>query len=86
MHAVTTGTMTLKDAVNDAMREWTRRIDDTHYVPGSVMGPHPFPTIARATLGIFHGMKSYFYCMQTSFLNMDMKGSVQDAGKAAWTG
>ena len=44
---VTTGTGTLKDAVSEAMREWTRRIDDTHYCLGSVMGPHPFPTIVR---------------------------------------
>ena len=44
---VTTGTATLKDAVSEAMREWTRRIDDTHYCLGSVMGPHPFPTIVR---------------------------------------
>ena len=44
---VTTGTPTLKDAVSEAMREWTRRIDDTHYCLGSVMGPHPFPTIVR---------------------------------------
>lgn len=44
---VTTGTMTLKDAVNETMREWTRRVDDTLYVLGSVMGPHPFPTIVR---------------------------------------
>ena len=47
VHAVTTGTMTLKDAVNEAMREWTNRIADTHYVLGSVMGPHPFPMIVR---------------------------------------
>lgn len=47
VHSVTTGTQTLKDAVNEALREWTRRIDDTHYVLGSVMGPHPFPTIVR---------------------------------------
>lgn len=47
VHAVTTGTMTLKDAVNEAMREWASRVDDTHYVLGSVMGPHPFPTIVR---------------------------------------
>jgi len=47
VHAVTTGTATLKDAVSEAMREWTNRIDDTHYVLGSVMGPHPFPTIVR---------------------------------------
>ena len=118
VNAVETGTMTLKDAVNEAMREWTNRVDDTHYVLGSVMGPHPFPmvvrdfqsvigkeikaqllekegrlpdvvmacvgggsnamgafydaaglgvdnpknaaTIANGTLGIFHGMKSYF--------------------------
>lgn len=47
VHAVTTGTMTLKDAVNETMREWTNRMDDTLYVLGSVMGPHPFPTIVR---------------------------------------
>jgi tryptophan synthase beta chain len=47
VHAVTTGTQTLKDAVNEAMREWAGRIDDTHYVLGSVMGPHPFPTMVR---------------------------------------
>ncbi len=44
---VTTGTATLKDAVSEAMREWTGRIADTHYCLGSVMGPHPFPTIVR---------------------------------------
>ena len=47
VHAVTSGTMTLKDAVNEAMREWSNRVEDTHYVLGSVMGPHPFPTIVR---------------------------------------
>ena len=44
---VTSGTATLKDAVSEAMREWTSRIQDTHYCLGSVMGPHPFPTIVR---------------------------------------
>lgn len=44
---VVTGTATLKDAVSEAMREWSSRIDDTHYCLGSVMGPHPFPTIVR---------------------------------------
>ncbi|MCI5605445.1 MAG: tryptophan synthase subunit beta, partial [Clostridia bacterium] len=44
---VTSGTATLKDAVSEAMREWTKRIADTHYCLGSVMGPHPFPTIVR---------------------------------------
>lgn len=44
---VTSGTATLKDAVSEAMREWTSRIDDTHYCLGSVMGSHPFPTIVR---------------------------------------
>lgn len=44
---VTTGTATLKDAVSECMREWTSRIDDTHYLLGSVMGPHPFPIIVR---------------------------------------
>ncbi|MGD9927651.1 MAG: tryptophan synthase subunit beta [Sphaerochaeta sp.] len=47
VHPVQSGTKTLKDAVNETMREWTRRIDDTHYVLGSVMGPHPFPTMVR---------------------------------------
>lgn len=47
VHPVTTGTQTLKDAVNEAMREWTNRVSDTLYVLGSVMGPHPFPTIVR---------------------------------------
>ena len=47
VHPVTSGTMTLKDAVNEAMREWTNRMDDTLYVLGSVMGPYPFPTIVR---------------------------------------
>ena len=45
--AVKTGTRTLKDAVNECMREWTCRIADTHYCLGSVMGPHPFPTMVR---------------------------------------
>ncbi len=47
VHAVTSGTQTLKDAVNETMREWTSRVHDTHYVLGSVMGPHPFPQIVR---------------------------------------
>ncbi len=47
VHPVTSGTMTLKDAVNETMREWSCRVDDTHYVLGSVMGPHPFPMIVR---------------------------------------
>ncbi len=47
VHPVTSGTMTLKDAVNETFREWVSRMDDTHYVLGSVMGPHPFPTIVR---------------------------------------
>ena len=46
-HAVASGTQTLKDAVNETMREWACRVEDTHYVLGSVMGPHPFPTIVR---------------------------------------
>ncbi|MCB6366947.1 tryptophan synthase subunit beta [Intestinibacillus massiliensis] len=47
VHPVISGTMTLKDAVSETMREWTARIDDTHYVLGSVMGPAPFPEIVR---------------------------------------
>ena len=45
--SVKNGTATLKDAVSETFREWTRRISDTHYCLGSVMGPHPFPTIVR---------------------------------------
>lgn len=47
VHAVTSGTMTLKDAVNETMKEWSNRVADTHYVIGSVMGPHPFPMMVR---------------------------------------
>ena len=47
VHPVETGTATLKDAVSETFREWVSRIDDTHYVLGSVMGPHPFPTMIR---------------------------------------
>lgn len=47
VHPVSSGTATLKDAVSETMREWTRRVTDTHYVLGSVMGPHPFPTMVR---------------------------------------
>ena len=47
VHAVTSGTRVLKDAVNEAMREWVSRVDDTHYVIGSTMGPHPFPVMVR---------------------------------------
>jgi tryptophan synthase beta chain len=47
VHSVTSGTQTLKDAVNETMREWVSRVSDTHYALGSVMGPHPFPAIVR---------------------------------------
>ena len=47
VHPVTSGTQTLKDAVNETMREWVSRVHDTHYVLGSAMGPHPFPMIVR---------------------------------------
>ncbi len=47
VHPVMSGSMTLKDAVNECMREWTKRVDDTLYVLGSVMGPHPFPMMVR---------------------------------------
>lgn len=47
VHSVTSGTMTLKDAVNEAMREWARNYKDTFYLLGSVMGPHPYPTMVR---------------------------------------
>lgn len=44
---VTSGTATLKDAVNEALREWTERVDDTYYVLGSAVGPHPYPEMVR---------------------------------------
>ena len=47
VHPVASGTMTLKDAVNETMREWVSRVENTHYVLGSVMGPHPFPMMVR---------------------------------------
>ncbi len=47
VHPVTSGTATLKDAVNETMKEWTSRIEDTHYVLGSAVGPHPFPAMVR---------------------------------------
>ncbi|MDR1586018.1 MAG: tryptophan synthase subunit beta [Treponema sp.] len=47
VHPVSSGTQVLKDAVNETMREWVSRVHDTHYVLGSVMGPHPFPTMVR---------------------------------------
>ncbi|MDR2470701.1 MAG: tryptophan synthase subunit beta [Treponema sp.] len=47
VHPVTSGTQTLKDAVNETMREWVGRVHDTHYALGSVMGPHPFPLMVR---------------------------------------
>jgi len=44
---VTTGSRTLRDAVNEAMRNWMSTVKDTHYILGSVVGPHPFPQIVR---------------------------------------
>ena len=49
VHPVTSGTCTLKDAVNACMREWNGRVEDTLYVLGSVMGPHPFPMIGDSS-------------------------------------
>ena len=47
VRSVTSGTSTLKDAVNEAMRDWVTNVETTHYVLGSAMGPHPYPTIVR---------------------------------------
>jgi len=47
VHAVTAGTATLKDAVSETFKEWTNRIEDTYYIVGSAMGPHPFPEMVR---------------------------------------
>src|SRR5699024_5160195 len=48
VNAVTNGTRTLKDAMNEAMRDWVANVDDTHYVIGTVAGPHPFPAMVRS--------------------------------------
>ncbi len=71
VHAVTSGTQTLKDAVNETMREWTNRVDDTHYVLGSVMGPHPFPTIVRDFQSVIG--------RETKQQMLDMEGKLPDA-------
>ncbi|MCI0344833.1 MAG: tryptophan synthase subunit beta, partial [Chloroflexi bacterium] len=47
VRSVTSGSATLKDAINDAMRDWVTNVETTHYVLGSAMGPHPYPTIVR---------------------------------------
>lgn len=47
VHPVQAGSKTLKDAINEALRDWISNVNDTHYLIGSVMGPHPFPTIVR---------------------------------------
>ena len=71
VHPVTSGTQTLKDAVNETMREWTNRVSDTHYVLGSVMGPHPFPTIVRD----FQSVISY----ETKAQLLEKEGRLPDA-------
>jgi tryptophan synthase beta chain len=53
--AVTTGSRTLKDAINEALRDWVANVDTTHYLLGTVAGPHPFPTLVRD----FHGVIGY---------------------------
>ena len=45
--SVNSGTKTLKDALNEALRDWVTNVDDTHYIIGSVAGPHPYPMIVR---------------------------------------
>ncbi|MDH3687510.1 MAG: pyridoxal-phosphate dependent enzyme, partial [Myxococcales bacterium] len=47
VHAVTCGSQTLKDAINEAMRDWVTNVNETHYILGSVLGPHPFPMLVR---------------------------------------
>ena len=44
---VTSGSRTLKDAINEAMRDWVTNVETTHYLLGTVAGPHPFPTMVR---------------------------------------
>ena len=71
VNTVTSGTMTLKDAVNETMREWVSRIDDTHYILGSVVGPHPFPMMVR----YFHRVISQEIKAQI----MEVEGKLPDA-------
>lgn len=47
VHAVTSGTRTLKDAMNEALRDWVTNVDDTYYIIGTVAGPHPYPKLVR---------------------------------------
>lgn len=71
VHAIDSGTATLKDAVTETFREWTKRIDDTHYVLGSVMGPYPFPQMVRD----FQSVISREIKMQI----LEAEGKLQDA-------
>ena len=68
VHPVSSGTGTLKDAVSETMREWTNRIADTHYVLGSVMGPHPFPTIVRDFQAVISKEIKEQMCIRDSIL------------------
>lgn len=58
VRGVHSGTRTLKDACSAAIRDWVTNVEDTHYILGSVAGPHPFPTIVRSYLGML-GVKMY---------------------------
>ncbi|MCZ6619035.1 MAG: tryptophan synthase subunit beta [Gammaproteobacteria bacterium] len=61
--SVTSGSQTLKDAMNEAMRDWVTNVDDTHYVIGSVAGPHPYPMMVRDFQSVI-GREARAQCLQ----------------------
>ncbi|PHH79196.1 hypothetical protein CDD82_2540 [Ophiocordyceps australis] len=69
--AVKAGTMTLRDAVNEALRAWVVELDTTHYIIGSAIGPHPFPTIVRTFQSVIG--------TETKKQMMEMRGKLPDA-------
>src|SRR5690606_35187211 len=68
---VTTGSRTLRDAINDAMRDWMASVGDTHYILGSVVGPHPFPRIVRDFQSVIGN--------ETKQQMLDQEGKLPDA-------
>src|SRR3712207_8656312 len=72
---VKSGTRTLKDAINEAMRDWVTNVDRTHYVIGSVVGPHPFPMMVRDFQRVI-GVEARAQCLE-------LTGRLPDAAVAA---
>jgi tryptophan synthase beta chain len=64
VHEVDSGSRTLKDATNEAMRDWMGSVGETHYILGSVVGPHPFPTIVRELQSVI-GVECRAQCLET---------------------